>query len=76
MVATGLPELAKMDGPVWVADDVDGFCLQLEVLLERPKDFAEAAINVARCNTWQERAESFSQFLEELTLPTALTRSP
>lgn len=66
VVATGLPELRDAAGPVFVAAGEDQFCDRLAEVLRQPRAHAAEAVAVARRNTWAQRAELLSEFLEQL----------
>jgi glycosyltransferase involved in cell wall biosynthesis len=68
VLATRLPELESIPGPLHLAETVDEFQAGLAVILAGdPKSMAEAAICVARENTWEARVEQLSEFIEEFT---------
>jgi glycosyltransferase involved in cell wall biosynthesis len=67
VLATRLPELEAAVGPIHLASSEAEFREGLEKALSNPNSDAEAAIAVARGNTWRQRAEKLSGFLEGLT---------
>ena len=68
VVATRLPELEKIDGPVYLAADEAGFREHLRAVLwaDRAR-FAERATSVARQNTWSQRASLLMRFVHRLS---------
>src|SRR5262249_48127930 len=58
VVATRLPELETVAGPLHLADSHEEFRERLRaVLAEGPQTWADEAVAVARANTWDRRAE-------------------
>lgn len=66
VIASGLPELRHMEGPILLADDANEFCNGIGQILRAPGSYAEEAISVAKENTWEARANSLSRFLNTL----------
>jgi glycosyltransferase involved in cell wall biosynthesis len=66
VVATRLRELEGLAGPLYLASDQAEFRAQVERVLTGASGDREAALAVARQNTWQQRAEQLSCFLESL----------
>jgi glycosyltransferase involved in cell wall biosynthesis len=67
VLATRLPELEAIKGPIRLAETRDEFRAGLREVLARcgPQTRAEAR-DVARRNTWDRRVEQLSEFLENL----------
>jgi glycosyltransferase involved in cell wall biosynthesis len=67
VLATRLPELEIAPGPAELASNAQEFCDKLGAILSHEGDhYRPHALEVARRNTWQERAEQFSAFVESL----------
>jgi glycosyltransferase involved in cell wall biosynthesis len=68
VLATRLPDLEAVEGPIRLALSDDEFQKGLaELLGHNPELTAEAAFAAARANTWDSRVEQLSRFLEGLT---------
>jgi glycosyltransferase involved in cell wall biosynthesis len=64
VVATRLPELELVEGPVYLADTQEEFRRQLQIVLDMgPATRSDEAVSIARANTWDRRAEQFGEFL-------------
>jgi glycosyltransferase involved in cell wall biosynthesis len=64
VLATRLPELERIEGPIELASTPNEFCEKLRVLMARRSLAREQeAISIASVNTWRRRAEQFSVFL-------------
>jgi glycosyltransferase involved in cell wall biosynthesis len=67
VLATRLPELENAPGPVELASNAREFCDRLGAILSHEGDhYRHHALEVARRNTWQDRAEQFTAFAESL----------
>ncbi|HEV3119073.1 MAG TPA: hypothetical protein VGY58_18610, partial [Gemmataceae bacterium] len=67
VLASRVPELENMPGPLRLATSRDEFRAGLDEILARPSgSYREDALAVARENTWDARVEQLSGFLEEL----------
>ena len=66
VLATRLRDLAESDGPIHLASTREEFCAGLKTILEQPASVADAARRIAGANTWQQRAEKLSRFIENL----------
>ena len=67
VLATRLPELEEVAGPVYLASTQAEFCAQLKkILASGPHSRSSEAIEVARQNTWDQRVEDLSMFVEDL----------
>jgi glycosyltransferase involved in cell wall biosynthesis len=67
VLATRLPALADAEGPVLLAESKAEFADGLRALLsEDLKGRAQAAVELARRNTWDVRVEQLSAFLEQV----------
>ncbi len=67
VLSTRLPELEDVAGPLRLAETRDEFVQGLRAILEsKPGRCAAAARAAARHNTWDERVERLSSFLENL----------
>jgi glycosyltransferase involved in cell wall biosynthesis len=67
VLATRLPALADAEGPVRLAESKAEFADGLRALLsEDLKGRAQAAVELARRNTWDVRVEQLSAFLEQV----------
>ena len=67
VLATRLPELESIAGPIHLAVNFDEFRSGLaKILAGDAKAIAAEAVQVARENTWDARVEQLSEFLEEL----------
>jgi glycosyltransferase involved in cell wall biosynthesis len=69
VLSTRLPELDGIDGPIRLASNDAEFCSNLTTILsdsagKRNND----AIEIARQNTWEHRADEFGSFVESLVL--------
>lgn len=65
VLATRLPDLENVDGPVYLAESHAEFAGQLEcILAEKPRP--ELARSIGRANSWAERANLLSGFIESL----------
>lgn len=67
VLATRLPELEYVPGPLELARNESEFHSGLQRILERgPARCREEALAIARDNTWRSRAERFSNFLRSV----------
>jgi hypothetical protein len=67
VLATRLPELEGVGGPIRLAADDAEFVAELRGILEHgPRGRDEAAIAIARQSTWAHRAEQLSSFIGTL----------
>jgi glycosyltransferase involved in cell wall biosynthesis len=66
VLATRLPELERIGGPISLASTPDEFCEKLAAILGHASQTRHEAIEIARNNTWEHRAEEFSTFVESL----------
>ena len=66
VVGTRLRELEGLAGPLYLASDEAEFCAQVERALGNASGDREAALAVARQNTWRQRAEELSLFIANL----------
>ena len=67
VLATRLPELEKVSGPICLASTDEEFRDGLRTILEGGSRLPNhEAIEVARKNTWEDRAETLSSFIESL----------
>jgi len=68
VLATRLPELELIAGPLWLADSREDFRRGLEdILRDQLASRGQDAITVARNNTWDARVEELSGFLEGMS---------
>ncbi|MCX7424300.1 MAG: glycosyltransferase [Planctomycetia bacterium] len=67
VLATRLPELERIGGPVYLASTSEEFCVQLKNILSNGLNrHASVATEIARRNTWDDRVEALSCFIESL----------
>jgi glycosyltransferase involved in cell wall biosynthesis len=67
VLSTRLPELENIEGPLRLAVTQDDFSMGLRDILENRNAFPpEEAFAAARANTWDERVEQLSEFLEAI----------
>jgi glycosyltransferase involved in cell wall biosynthesis len=67
VLATRLPELERADGPLSLASTEDEFREALRHILDRADaQSGDCAVEVAKHNSWQQRAEQLSDFLAGL----------
>jgi glycosyltransferase involved in cell wall biosynthesis len=72
VLATRLPELERIEGPIRLATTGPEFQRALtEILAELPAFSPEDAFAAARGNTWDDRVEQLSEFLAQLELARA-----
>jgi len=66
VLATRLPELERAEGPITLASTESEFCRGLRAIFENgtKQEAAEDAVQAARRNTWDQRVERFSEFLD------------
>lgn len=67
VLATRLPDLEQIDGPIHLASTAAEFCGRLQTMLEDSAFEARGAREVASRNTWEQRAEELSRFIESLS---------
>lgn len=66
VLATRLPDLEHVDGPIHLASTPDEFATQLGHILDRRATLSAEAVEVSRRNTWERRALELSDFLAGL----------
>jgi glycosyltransferase involved in cell wall biosynthesis len=66
ILSTRLPEMEQMPGPLRLALTRDEFAAGLRDLLAACGSYRQAAVDVARANTWEHRARQFGDFVEGL----------
>jgi len=69
VIATRVPDIADMPGPLYFADTHEEFGNHLETILRSDMpELRRQAQEVARKNSWAARAESFVQFVDQTVL--------
>lgn len=67
VLATRLPEIEQVAGPIWLASNHEEFCTNLKTVLEQGSSpRRNEAIEIARNSTWDDRVQTFSDFTESL----------
>ena len=67
VVATSLPELLNIGGPLFLASTHSEFCDHLAAILANKSQVPIAsAVQMAQRNTWENRVEQLSEFIENL----------
>jgi glycosyltransferase involved in cell wall biosynthesis len=69
VLASRLPELEAIDGPLWLAATAEEFCDHLTSLLRTYGTHNNSAREVARRNGWDQRTRDLCKFIESLTKP-------
>ena len=67
VLATRLPELESVGGPIWLASTPREFCDALaRILPQDRRDWAVEAKGIARQNTWDQRVAQLCTFIEDI----------
>ena len=67
VLATRLPELETVGGPIWLASNPAEFCDALGTILSQDRGArATEAVEIARRNTWERRVAQLCTFIEDI----------